>query len=77
MRFYIFKSDTTKGLCAFAGDPSGSKLPEQHGPWVVTGVVAAEKAPPYRLSRETIEEAIATEGFQLWRMRKKKAAARA
>ena len=39
MRIYIFKSETRKELRAFAGDPGGSKLPSQHGPWTVTGVV--------------------------------------
>ena len=28
MRLYIFKSETRKALCAFAGVPAGSKLPE-------------------------------------------------
>jgi hypothetical protein len=69
MRFYIFKSETTKHLRAFAGDASGSKLPEQHAPWTAIGVVAAEASPPHNLSRETIEEAIEAEGFQLWRLK--------
>jgi hypothetical protein len=72
MRFYIFKSETRKELRAFAGDPAGSKLPQSHGPWTATGIVAAENAPPHNLSRVVIEEAIDAEGFQLWRMRKKK-----
>ncbi len=71
MRMYIFKSETTKDLRAFAGDPTGTRLPENHAPWTATGVVAPDKAPPHNLSRETIEEAIETEGFQLWRLRKK------
>jgi hypothetical protein len=69
MRFYIFKSEVTKDLRAFAGDPGGSKLPGSHGPWTVTGVVAAEAAPPHKLSREAIEAAIETEGFKLWRLK--------
>jgi len=72
MRFYIFKSETRGELRAFAGDPSGSKLPENHGPWTVTGVVAADSAPPHNFSRKAIKEAIEGEGFQLWRLRKKK-----
>jgi hypothetical protein len=75
MRFYIFKSETTKELRAFAGDVTGSKLPEHHGPWTVTGVIAAENAPPHNFSREAIEEAIEVSGFQLWRLRKKKSEA--
>jgi len=69
MRLYIFKSETTKHLRAFAGDEAGNKLPQHHAPWLVTGVVSAGAAPPHNLSRETIEEAIETEGFQLWRLK--------
>ena len=32
MRIYIFKSETSKELRALAGDPAGSKLPQNHGP---------------------------------------------
>ena len=67
----IFRSETTKELRAFAGDSGGTKLPERHAPWTATGVIADGKAPPHNLSRETIEEAIETEGFQLWRLSKK------
>jgi hypothetical protein len=69
MRFYIFKSETTKNLCAFASDVGGANLPESHAPWTVTGVVAAEATPPHNLSRQTIEEAIKAKGFQLWRLK--------
>ena len=71
MRIYIFKSETSKELRAFAGDPMGSKLPQNHGPWTVTGVVGPHKAPPHNFSRDVIEEAIDVEGFQLWRLGKK------
>jgi hypothetical protein len=71
MRIYIFKSETRQELHAFAGDPIGSKLPKQHGPWTVTGIIAAERAPPHNFSRAAIEEAIQGEGFQLWRLGKK------
>ena len=72
MRIYIFKSETerTKELRAFAGDAIGTKLPENHAPWTMTGVITDKKAPPHNLSRETIEEAIETGGFQLWRLNK-------
>jgi hypothetical protein len=69
MRFYIFKSEATKDLRAFAGDPGGTKLPGSHAPWTVTGVVAAEAAPPHKLSRAAIEEAIESDGFKLWRLK--------
>ena len=55
MRLYIFKSETTKELRAFADEPNGSKLPEKHRPWTIVGVVGAGKAPPHNLSRATIE----------------------
>jgi hypothetical protein len=71
MRIYIFKSETRKGLHAFAGDPMGSKLPQNHGPWTVTEVVGPDRPPPHNLSRDAIEEAIDAEGFQLWRLGRK------
>jgi len=70
MRFYIFKSETTAELNAFADDLRGSKLPDHHAPWTATGVVSEDASPPHNLSRKTIEAGIADTGFQLWRMRK-------
>ena len=72
MKLYIFKSDASVDLRAFAGDPAGSKLPDQFRPWHAVGVVGPENAPPYNLSRTEIERAIETRGFQLWRMKSKK-----
>jgi hypothetical protein len=69
MRLYIFKSETTKQLRAFADDVAGAKLPGNHAPWTVTGIVPAEAPPPHNLSRDAIEEAIGTKGFQLWRLK--------
>ncbi len=71
MRIYMFKSETRDELRAFAGDPEGSRLPPQHGPWTATGVVGADKAPPHNFPRAAIQDAIAAEGFQLWRLGKK------
>ena len=71
MRIYIFKSETTRKLCAFTDDQSGNKLPRNHAPWTATGVVTQDKAPPHNLSRDAIEKAIGAEGFQLWRLAKK------
>lgn len=71
MRIYVFKSETRKELRAFTGDPSGKKLPRQHGPWTATEVVAADCATPHRFSRDAIEKAIDAGGFQLWRVRDK------
>ena len=72
MRIYVFKSESTDRLRAFAGDPDAQKLPRQHGPWIATGTISPDKAPPYNLSRDAIEKAINDEGFQLWRLRDKK-----
>ena len=69
MRIYIFKSEARTGLRAFAGDPIGSKLPRNHGPWTVTGVVGVDRAPPHNFSRDAIEQSITNAGFQLWRFR--------
>jgi len=71
MRIYVFKSETTDRLRAFAGDPDVNKLPRQHGPWTATGTISPNNAPPYNLSRDAIEKAINAEGFQLWRLRDK------
>ena len=71
MRTYIFKSETNKELRAFAGDLDGSQLPANHGPWTATGSVGPGKAPPHNFSREAIEKALGTAGFQLWRISKK------
>ena len=74
MRIYIFKSETRAELRAFAGDPSGNTLPKNHGPWTATGIVSPTNAPPHNMSREAIEGAIESHGFQMWRMAKKEAA---
>jgi hypothetical protein len=74
MRIFIFKSEARPALRAFAGDEAGSELPESHGPWMVTGIIGPHSAPPHGIARKTIEEAIATHGFQMWRLTKKTAA---
>lgn len=73
MRLFIFESDanTGLGLRAFAGDAAGRKLPDQFSPWRQIGAVRPESAPPYNLSRDTIETAIGDHGFQLWRVKPK------
>jgi len=71
MRIYIFKSDTKPDLRAFAADEIGSMLPENHGPWTATGIIGPTSLPPHNISRQTIEAAIGTTGFQLWRFVKK------
>ncbi len=71
MRIFIFKSETTPDLRAFGGDLAGTQLPNQFKPWHVTGAVAPDQDPPYKLSRDAIETAIKDQGFQLWRLSKK------
>ena len=71
MRIYIFKSASNSELCAFAGGPDTRQLPTKFGPWHAVGVVRPDKAPPYNLSRDAIEKAIAGPGFQLFRLKKK------
>jgi len=73
MRIFIFKSDTSKGLQAFSDDQGGGKLPPQFRPWHAIGVIRPDAPPPHNLSRGVIEASISKAGFQLWRMKKKKA----
>ncbi len=68
MQIYMFVSETSN-LHAFAGDPTGSKLPKNHGPWDAEGSLRSDQHPPHRFSRARIEEAIALTGFQLWRLK--------
>ena len=77
MRIFIFKSEAKSELRAFAGDSAGSKLPQRHGPWHAVGVIRPDKDPPHKFSRATIEKAIESEGFQLWRMKSAKKSAAA
>jgi hypothetical protein len=73
MNIYIFKSEKKSELRAFAGDVQGSKLPGQFRPWHAIGVVSAGKALPHKLPRAAVEDAIAAQGFQLWRFKPKPA----
>jgi len=67
---HTFTSTNGSGLGAFAGDADGSRLPERHGPWKHTSSVAAGRKLPHGLDRATVEAAIETQGFQLWRPRR-------
>ena len=71
MRIFIFKSEATPNLHAFGAELDGSRLPKQFRPWRAIGAIAPDRDPPHHLSRQVIEEAIKTQGFQLWRMSKK------
>lgn len=72
MRLIIFRSQSQKGLHAFAADPGGRPLPSQFSPWHAIGVVAGDKDPPHKLDRKVIEAAIESAGFQLFRVKSKK-----
>jgi hypothetical protein len=71
MRIFIFKSELNPDICAFTGDPAGLKLPTRFKPWRTVGAIAPDRDPPYKLSRDVIETAINTRGFQLFRLGKK------
>jgi hypothetical protein len=75
MRLFMFKSESNRALHAFAGEPGGQQLPTRHGPWTAVGVVREDKEPPHKMSRGVIEQSIADQGFQLYRMKPKKAVA--
>jgi hypothetical protein len=77
MRLFIFKSDGNKELRAFAGDLTGSRLPQRHGPWHAIGAVAPEAKLPHKFEREPIERAIEEHGFQMWRFKPVAKAAKA
>jgi hypothetical protein len=69
MRIFVFKSHTRASLCAFAGDMAGSQLPEKFGPWRLINTVPRGGALPHNVPRIGIERAIASEGFQLYRVK--------
>ncbi|MDX2225333.1 MAG: hypothetical protein SFV21_21435 [Rhodospirillaceae bacterium] len=76
MRLFMFKADA-HGLNAFAGNAEGSELPARFAPWATDGVVEEGRQLPHGMSRHTIESAVKLEGFQLWRVKKKKKEAEA
>jgi len=69
MRIFVFRSQTRRSLCAFAGDMTGSQLPEKFGPWRLINTVPRGGALPHSVPRPGIERAIASEGFQLYRIK--------
>jgi hypothetical protein len=71
MRLYMFKSEGNTGLRAFAANAAIDQLPARFGPWLAVGVVRDDKDPPHNLSREIIEQSIAEQGFQLYRIKAK------
>jgi hypothetical protein len=71
MKIFMFASQSRDDLNAFAGDEGGSRLPSKFGPWDLTGALQTRAAPPHRFSRQAIEHAISSVGFQLWRSKPK------
>lgn len=71
IRLFVFKSEARPDLRAFGAELDGSQLPKQFRPWRATGAIAPDRDPPHELSRAVIEQAIKTQGFQLWRLSKK------
>jgi hypothetical protein len=69
MKLYIFRSETKNDLRAFCGDLKGSRLQDRFRPWQAIGVVRPDRPPPHALPGAEIERSIATQGFQLWRLK--------
>lgn len=72
MRIFMFKSEANPSLRAFSGDQGGRSLPEKFRPWHAVGVVREDAPPPHNFDRGAIEAALASNGFQLWRMKDEK-----
>ena len=72
MNIYIFKSEASRDLRAFSDDQGGQKLPAQFRPWHAVGVVRDDAPPPNNLSRDVIEASIASDGYQLWKLKRAK-----
>ena len=77
MRIVIFKSEPQPNLRAFAEDPGGRALPAQFAPWTAVGVVRPGSDLPHKIDRGIVEKAIASAGYQLWRLKSDKAKAAA
>ena len=71
LNLYMFRSTKSEGLCGFSRNSSGQDLPDKFAPWQGFGVVRNDQQPPHGLSRKAIETGIDTNGYQLWRSKKK------
>ena len=67
---HTFASTNGSGLHAFTDDAEGRRLPVRHGPWKHTSRVPAGRDLPHGIDRGTVETAIESHGFQMWRPRK-------
>ena len=70
---HTFSSTNGSGLHAFTDDAEGRRLPERHGPWKHTSRVPAGRDLPHGIDRRTVERAIETHGYQMWRPQKSEA----
>lgn len=64
---HSFTSANGSGLCAFAGDAEGTRLPARHGPWRHVGSVRRHQSLPHGIDRSLVESAIEEHGFQMYR----------
>jgi hypothetical protein len=69
LRIFVFASESRPGLHAFAGDKTGSRVPAKVGPWRLLFGSATGARLPHGISRPTVETAIRTQGFQMWRLK--------
>ena len=69
MRIFIFESQSRDGLCAFAGDIAGTRLPGRVGPWRLVAGSPPGSSLPHKIPRRMIERAIGAQGFQMWRLK--------
>lgn len=74
---FMYRSSRSADLCCFSAEPKGAGLPAKFAPWTMFGVVRPDQAPPHGLSRKAIEAGVSANGYQLWREKKKSAAAKA
>ena len=65
---YQFTS-TSIALGAFTRDRSAQILPAQYGPWEFVAAIDSYQRFPFGFPRKTVEEEIARQGYQLWRMK--------
>jgi hypothetical protein len=70
MRIFIFKSEARPDLHAFGPSWTAVGCQSSSDPGAI-GAIAPDRDPPHELSREAIEQAMRTQGFQLWRMSRK------
>lgn len=68
---YTFSSTVSTGLFAFTSEQDGNNLPQNHGPWTLMGGLNSSNAPRHRFPKETIQQRVVEDGYQLWRIRKK------